>query len=252
MYRSLPWPGFDRTQYDRDAHEDRYPLMDPLEQAQETLSKAQNLLEKLSGERGRWDAMATTLKGDLGAIGANALLSAGFVTYLADEQEAFRAQVLADWAAGLSAAGMLGGAGGDAKGKPAFSLLSFLSSEGQLLRWKSQGLPADKLSSENAIVILNAPQPPLIIDPSSQATGWLKTYLEAQQAPLECVTPHEARFANALELGVRFGKTLILGESDSIAPMLVPMLRRDLTRQGPRFVVQVGDKAIDYNESFTL
>ena len=26
----------------------------------------------------------------------------------------------------------------------------------------------------------------------------------------------------------------------------------NLTRQGPRFVVQVGDKAIDYNESFTL
>ena len=70
--------------------------------------------------------------------------------------------------------------------------------------------------------------------------------------PLECVTPHEARFANALELGVRFGKTIVLGEADSIAPMLVPLLRRDLSRQGPRFVVQVGDKAIDYNESFKL
>ena len=94
--------------------------------------------------------------------------------------------------------------------------------------------------------------------------------------PLECVTPHEARFANALELGVRFGKTIVLGEADSIAPMLVPLLRRDLSRQGPRFVVQVGgrqghrlqralqaltltlaltpsqvgDKAIDYNERF--
>ena len=96
--------------------------------------------------------------------------------------------MLTEWAGGLSAAGMLGGGGGgggagragggDGKGKP-FSLLSFLSSEGQLLRWKSQGLPSDKLSSENAIVILNAPQPPLIIDPSSQATGWLKTYLQA-------------------------------------------------------------------------
>ena len=29
-----------------------------------------------------------------------------------------------------------GGAGGDATGKPAFSLLSFLSSEGQLLAWR--------------------------------------------------------------------------------------------------------------------
>ena len=159
-----------------------------LKRAEDTLNSAQTLLEKLGGERGRWDAMATGLNGDLGAIAANALLSAGFVTYLADEQEAFRAQVLTEWAGGLSAAGMLGGggggAGGDGKGKPAFSLLSFLSSEGQLLRWKSQGLPSDKLSSENGIVILNAPQPPLIIDPSSQATGWLKTYLQAQDVPL--------------------------------------------------------------------
>ena len=35
LYRSLPWPGFDRTQYDRDAHADRYPHMDPLDAAQE-------------------------------------------------------------------------------------------------------------------------------------------------------------------------------------------------------------------------
>jgi dynein heavy chain 2 len=26
----------------------------------------------------------------------------------------------------------------------------------------------------------------------------------------------------------------------------------DLDRQGPRFVVQIGDKAIDYNETFRL
>ena len=51
---------------------------------------------------------------------------------------------------------------------------------------------------------------------------------------------------------MRFGKTVVLGEADSIAPLLVPLLRRDLARQGPRFVVQVGDKAIDYNEGFRL
>ena len=64
--------------------------------------------------------------------------------------------------------------------------------------------------------------------------------------------PHEARFGTALELGVRFGKTMVLGEVDEIAPILVPLLRKDLVRQGPRFVVQVGDKAIDYNEGFRL
>ena len=73
-----------------------------LKQAEGTLTSAQTLLEKLGGERGRWDGMATTLDSDLGAIAANALLSAGFVTYLADEQEAFRATVLTEWGQALA------------------------------------------------------------------------------------------------------------------------------------------------------
>eukprot|EP00955_Chlamydomonas_euryale_P036485 350448-Chlamydomonas_euryale.AAC.4 len=63
---------------------------------------------------------------------------------------------------------------------------------------------------------------------------------------------HDPRFSNTLELAVRFGKTLIIQEADRIEPMLYPLLRMDLDRQGPRFVVQIGDKAIDYNETFRL
>eukprot|EP00954_Amorphochlora_amoebiformis_P021603 1347618-Amorphochlora_amoeboformis.AAC.1 len=62
----------------------------------------------------------------------------------------------------------------------------------------------------------------------------------------------EQRFVNALELSVRFGKTLIVLEVDEIEPILVPVLRKDLTRQGPRWVVQVGEKTLDYNEKFRL
>ena len=39
-------------------------------------------------------------------------------------------------------------------------------------------------------------------------------------------------------------------EADRIEPILYPLLRMDLDRQGPRFVVQIGDKQIDYNETF--
>lgn len=66
------------------------------------------------------------------------------------------------------------------------------------------------------------------------------------------LAPHDARFTTSLELGVRFGKTLVLQEVDKIEPMLVPLLRKDLSRQGPRWVVGIGDKQIDFNESFTL
>jgi dynein heavy chain 2 len=33
---------------------------------------------------------------------------------------------------------------------------------------------------------------------------------------------------------------------------LVPILRRDLVAQGPRYVVQIGDKSVDYNDNFQL
>jgi len=39
-------------------------------------------------------------------------------------------------------------------------------------------------------------------------------------------------------------------EVDRIEGVLYPLLRQDLARQGPRFVVDIGDKQIDYNETF--
>uniref|UniRef100_A0A8C6NK20 Dynein heavy chain ATP-binding dynein motor region domain-containing protein n=1 Tax=Nothobranchius furzeri TaxID=105023 RepID=A0A8C6NK20_NOTFU len=39
---------------------------------------------------------------------------------------------------------------------------------------------------------------------------------------------------------------------DGVEPVLYPLLRKDLIAQGPRYVVQIGDKVIDYNEDFRL
>jgi len=53
-------------------------------------------------------------------------------------------------------------------------------------------------------------------------------------------------------LAIRFGKTLVIQELDFIEPILVPYLRKDFRHQGPRWVVLVGDKFIDYSEGFRL
>lgn len=52
----------------------------------------------------------------------------------------------------------------------------------------------------------------------------------------------DARFSSRVELSVRFGKTLLVLECDGVEPMLYPLARQDLMHQGPRYVVQVGDK----------
>lgn len=56
------------------------------------------------------------------------------------------------------------------------------------------------------------------------------------------VSAADARFSSRVELSVRFGKTLLVLECDGVEPMLYPLARRDLVHQGPRYVVQVGDK----------
>lgn len=42
----------------------------------------------------------------------------------------------------------------------------------------------------------------------------------------------DTNFLTALELAVRFGKTLIIQEMDGVEPVLYPLLRKDLVAQG--------------------
>lgn len=53
-------------------------------------------------------------------------------------------------------------------------------------------------------------------------------------------------------MAVRFGKTLVIQEMDTIEPILYPIMRRELQSQGPRYVVQIGDKTVDFNSEFRL
>jgi dynein heavy chain 2 len=48
-----------------------------------------------------------------------------------------------------------------------------MTSENQVLKYKSEGLPGDTLSLENSAAILHSYQCSLIIDPNYQATQWL-------------------------------------------------------------------------------
>ena len=210
-----------------------------LKKAEDQLEAAQRLLGKLGGEKDRWSEQVASLDVELRALPLNSLLAAGFISYLPSLPEDQRTNILSQWTAYL--------------GVERFDLRRFMSSESEMLTWKAEGLPDDGLSMENAVVILQAAQAPLIIDPSTQASDWLKRHVaKDEKASLETVTMHDKRFANKFELAVRFGKTLIIEEVDKIEPILYSVVRKDLERQGMRWVVQVGDKTVDYNESFSL
>ncbi|KAM3616881.1 uncharacterized protein V6R79_025341 [Siganus canaliculatus] len=204
--------------------------------AQDTITAAQKLISQLDGEHTRWNAQMSEIKNELDTLPMRAMLAAAFITYLSAAPEDRRRHCLETWMA--------------QSGLQKFDLRSFLCSESEQLIWKSEGLPSDDLSMENALVILQSVACPFLIDPSSRATEWLRTHLKEQR--LEVINQQDNNFMTSLELAVRFGKTLIIQEMDGVEPVLYPLLRKDLIAQGPRYVVQIGDKVIDYNEDFRL
>lgn len=211
-----------------------------LERVQTTLDKAQELLGKLSGEKDRWQQQAKSLKDSIHTLPLQMLLAAAFTTYLAQTPEDVRSRVLSVCM--------------ELTKLRHFSLRSLMCTESQLLRWKADGLPSDSLSQENAIVVANCGmRVPFIIDPANAATSWLRSFLSKDPTrPLEVVQSQDPRFTNQVELAVRFGKTLLILDVDGLEPVLYPLARRDLCHQGPRWVVNVGDKQIDFNENFRM
>ena len=77
---------------------------------------------------------------DLKTLPLRVLLAAGFITYMSSAPEDMRHNALHDWMNNL--------------GVQSFELRRFLSTESEQLIWKSEGLPSDDLSMENAMVIL--------------------------------------------------------------------------------------------------
>ncbi|KAK3531386.1 hypothetical protein QTP70_018186, partial [Hemibagrus guttatus] len=204
--------------------------------AQETISAAEKLIHQLDGEHTRWSTQVDEISEELKTLPKQVQLAAAFITYLSATPEDQRRVTLHSW---MEQAGL-----------QKFDLRHFLCSESEQLIWKSEGLPSDDLSMENALVILQSVACPFLIDPSSRATEWLRTHLKVHR--LEVINQQDSNFMTSLELAVRFGKTLIIQEVDGVEPVLYPLLRRDLIAQGPRYVVQIGEKVVDYNEDFRL
>ncbi|NXC70641.1 DYHC2 protein, partial [Anhinga anhinga] len=207
-----------------------------LSKAQKTLKAAEVLINQLDREHKRWSTQVSEIADELATLPKRAQLAAAFITYLSAAPEDQRKSSLDEWT--------------ESAGLEKFDLRRFLCTESDELVWKTEGLPSDDLSIENALVILQSKVCPFLIDPSLRATEWLKTHLK--ESRLEVINQQDSNFLTTLELAVRFGKTLIIQEMDGVEPVLYPLLRKDLVAQGPRYAIQIGEKMIDYNEEFRL
>ena len=49
-----------------------------------------------------------------------------------------------------------------------------LTDNAQIAQWQNEGLPSDRMSTENATILTNCERWPLMIDPQLQGIKWIK------------------------------------------------------------------------------
>ncbi|VEN39261.1 unnamed protein product [Callosobruchus maculatus] len=207
-----------------------------LKKAQATLASAEGLVSKLSDEFERWQYQLQELSDQMHGLPNDCLIAAAFLVYLSTSPEDKRTELLNVWRVELETREI--------------DIESFFSSERERTLWQSEGISSDRLSLQNAIMILKASIVPLLIDPTSVAVNWIKRHFEGRN--IEVTTQNCPKFNTMLELAIRFGKVFIVEEIDDVSPTLLQVLKKELLHQGERKLIKLNGKFMDYNPDFKL
>ncbi|XP_026332955.1 dynein heavy chain 3, axonemal-like [Hyposmocoma kahamanoa] len=135
-------------------------LEDEIELCSTKLTRAEQLIGGLGGEKTRWTQLAHDLQEELGNIIGDVLLAAGFIAYLGPYSVVYRREVLQIWnerAVEL-----------EIPCSKSFSLITTLGEPVVIRAWNIAGLPVDAFSIENGIIVAQARRWPLMIDPQGQ------------------------------------------------------------------------------------
>ena len=142
-------------------------MQEEADSLQEQLNLAQRLVNGLADENKRWGENVETFKKESLTMIGNALISAAFVSYIGPFNATFRNNLWQEvWLPDIVEKKLPFTEGVDP--------LKVLASEADMAKWKNDGLPADRVSLENAAVFTSCSRWPLIIDPQLQGQKWIR------------------------------------------------------------------------------
>ena len=208
------------------------------------IDKSQRLIASLCAEKDRWEIASREFAGRFRTLVGDCLLAAAFLAYCGFFDQRNRAQLLVVWRRQLEAARIP--FEGD------LALAEYLSAPAERVTWRAKGLPSDELCTQNAIIIKRCNRYPLVIDPAGQAVDFLANFFDAGQRRLVRTSFADQSFMKQLETALRFGLPVLVEDVERVEPVLNSVLNKEVTRQGGRVVMRVGDQVIDFNAQFRL
>ena len=123
-----------------------------------------------------------------------------------------------------------------------------LTDDASIATWNNEGLPSDRMSTENATILSNCERWPLMIDPQLQGIKWIKNKYGDN---LTVVRLGQRGYLDAIERAVSTGEVVLIENiGESVDPVLDPILGRNTIKKGR--AIKLGDKEVEYSPDFKL
>lgn len=173
----------------------------------------------------------------------DALVSAAFVSYIGPFSYSFRQRLwLETWLADIQAQNIPFTEGVDP--------LMVLANPSDQAKWQTEGLPADRVSLENASVVVSCNRYPLIIDPQLQGMKWIRGREGPEMVVIQLT---QKNWLKRVEMAVSNGNVLMIESiGEEIDAILDPLLSRQFVKKGKSFMVKLGSEDVEIHSNFKL
>uniref|UniRef100_A0A803T9B7 Dynein axonemal heavy chain 17 n=1 Tax=Anolis carolinensis TaxID=28377 RepID=A0A803T9B7_ANOCA len=207
------------------------------------ISLANRLVGGLASENVRWAESVENYREQEKTLCGDVLLITAFVSYVGYFTKKYRTELLDKfWAPYLQQLKV------PIPITPDLDPLSLLTDDADIATWNNQGLPSDRMSSENATILCNTERWPLIVDAQLQGIKWIKN---KHGADLKAIRLGQKSYLDIIERAISEGDTLLIENiGETVEPVLDPLLGRNTIKKGK--YIKIGDKEVEYHPNFRL
>ncbi|XP_057215442.1 dynein heavy chain 9, axonemal [Triplophysa rosa] len=208
-----------------------------------TISLANRLVGGLASENVRWAVAVNNFKLQERTLCGDVLLITAFVSYLGYFTKRYRLELMDNtWRPYLSQLKV------PIPVTEGLDPLTMLTDDADIAAWQNEGLPADRMSTENATILTSCERWPLMVDPQLQGIKWIKNKYGDY---LRIIRIGQRGYLDSIERALSVGEVVLIENlEENVDPVLSPLLGRETIKKG-RYI-KIGDKECEYNPDFRL